>query len=499
MRWGSLLITLVIILGARSVRADPPLVHRSISDGHVILFVLDGCRTDLFDRLLAEGQLPNLQRFVVDAGARFTDAVTIFPSVTTAGYVSMMTGQFPGHMGVPYLEWFEREPPRAYRFLSLGGRRDLNHSVSVPSLYEALWGHPTAAVYSQFNRRATLSRPRQPLGMAWRIFVLHQTYQLNRPGGAAVLSLFRKPIAEIPRFTMVGMLGSDFAGHMSGAQHPHVVRAIRDFDRFLGTFVALLQRRGLWDTTYLIVTSDHGMHDIRGIIPLDQWMTSIGLHPIHPRRPTRGDVYIASRGVSVATLTFPDRQRIPAALAFLRQRPEIELILARQGPRPGPAGAERRTRVLRGTREGWVSSQLRGRDRVYRYTAGTGDPLQLRRIPALRPYLQGRPLTASAWNRLLHDTDTPAVVPQLAQLFDDGRAGDLVVIPTADWAFFHTKAATHGRHDATDMRVPLVIRGPGIPSEVRHHAQVSDLYPTILRWFGLPLTLEAIDGRPLFE
>lgn len=490
---------MVIAMGARSARADPPLVHRAINDVRVVLFVLDGCRADLFDRLLADGRLPNLRRYVVDAGTRFTDAITIFPSVTTAGYVSMLTGQFPGHMGVPYLEWFERDPPRAYRFLSLGGRGALNQSVSVPSIYEALWGHPTAAVYSQFDRHATISRPRQPLGMAWRIFVLHQTHHLNRSSGSTVLNLFRRPVAEIPRFSMVGMLGSDFAGHKSGAEHPHVVRALREFDRFLGDFAALLQNRGLWETTYIIVTSDHGMHNIRGIIPLEQWMRSLGLHPIHPRRPTQGDVYLAARGVAVATLTFRHRQPLPTALAFLRQRPEIELLLAPQGRRPGTRGASLRTRVIRGDREGWVSSQWRGRERVYRYYAGRDDPLHLREIPALRPYLQGRPLTAAAWHRLLRDTPTPAVVPQFAQIFDDGRAGDLLLIPTADWAFFHTKAATHGRHDAIDLRVPLVIRGPGIPVGTQRQAQVSDLYPTILRWFGLPLALEAIDGRPLFE
>ncbi|MCS5638389.1 MAG: sulfatase [Myxococcota bacterium] len=89
----------------------------------------------------------------------------------------------------------------------------------------------------------------------------------------------------------------------------------------------------------------------------------------------------------------------------------------------------------------------------------------------------------------------------LAFLDSSGRAGDTLVVITSDHG---EEFLEHGRvgHSLTtyqqSLRVPLIMRGPGLPVGVRVEAPVSlvDLAPTLLALTGLPARDE-LDGLDL--
>lgn len=518
-QYGLLGFLLLLVSAPRSTAAP---AASPINDVYVVLLVLDGCRADTLYDLLDRGDLPVLRRYFHDDGVRFSRALAVFPSATPPGYQAMMSGLYPGHAGIPYLKWFARDTGRTAHFLSLTGHQALNRSfhnwyrqhtpsaTHPDSIFAALAGHPSAAIFTPFEQRATSYRPTLPLGALFAA-VSSNPARVNTYAMRALTREFRKPLAGIPRFSVAALYATDLIGHHDGARHPHLRTALQQFDAELGAFLALLRQRGLFDKTYVVVTADHGMHDIARHFSLTRLLTTHGFIPVRTQHRYRDtNIFIGERGVASAILTVrhPAGWDRPIDLQTLRHypvtrtrrmdlprllaaTPDIALTLVRDDI-PG------QVLVLNAAGESLLRVHREDAHTTYSYVAGPADVLGLRRYPHLRALTRGTRQTASQWQHLLADTDTPNAVPLLAQIFDDGHAGDLAVVASPDVGFFRKKRATHGTHYREDLHVPLLIRGPGLRPAQRTHAQTVDLYPTILRWFGLDYAPHLIDGAPLF-
>jgi hypothetical protein len=500
------LLLLICSTSSTSARAAPV-----INDIYVVLMVVDGARPDIMNDLLASGEMPTLQRAFVESGTTYSHAITIFPSATMPAYQSMVTGRFPGHAGTPYLEWYDRRTGILHAYLRpFAGAPLFNADITSPTLFEDLAGHPTASIYSPVMRGATLQGPTLPIRAALATFVTGRRMKIDRYAFEQLFEIFARPVAQLPRLTMAAFFGTDIIGHKKGPLHATVRKNLRQFDVYLATFLAQLRKRALLDRTYIIITSDHGMHPTTRVFDLHELMEAQGLKTQRSHHDDTAPLYIGARGVSAAIMTVRHPIRgwtYPVDVATLRayphdsgtrdlvriidEAPETALVLVRDG--------HTRTRVVAEGREGTITRHRRGRRFTYSYRAPRDGPLQLHRHPHLRRYLHGRPLSASRWNRLLAATDTPGAIPQFGQIFADGRAGDMIVVTHPTWGFFRKKKGTHGTHFAIDMRIPLFVRGPTVPVSQRRVAQTVDLYPTIRRWFGLPRATHPIDGTALFE
>lgn len=507
---------LIVFFGVmHSAWASPP---SPIRDVRVVLFVVDGCRADRFVEALRRGDLPTVQREFVERGAQFRRALAVFPSATPTGYQAMVSGLFPGHAGIPYLEWFDRERGKYVPFLTPSGRKRIDASfrnlyapAQSRSLFDDLAGHPTAAVFAIFSRGAAVRQPTNPLPAAWPLFVTHRLEKLDRLAFRHLTNLFWQSPVRIPRFTLVGLLSTDALQHKYGVETVRVRDNLRAFDTALRQFLDLLAQRGLSENTYVIITADHGMHDIDGLFDLPRYLRDHGLRPFRKRNSRRGyDVYVGIRGLGTAMLALPGRggwgtdptiadlRAFPRRdgttvdlLRLLMQAPEVALLVVREDPR--------HVRLYREGAEAVIAINATHTHYAYTVVPGMQDPLGLRDDPRLRHLTTGVPRTPEQWVRLTAETAYPDAVVQLGQIFADGRAGHLVVISTPAWGFFREKAATHGGHTADDMRVPLLIRGPTIPHGTFDLARLVDLYPTMLHWFGLGRPVAPVDGRPLFR
>jgi predicted AlkP superfamily pyrophosphatase or phosphodiesterase len=75
------------------------------------MLLADGARADVFERLLAAGELPEIQRHVIDRGG-YRRASSTFTSTTGPAHLPFLTGCYPGTANVPGYRWFDRA---AYR------------------------------------------------------------------------------------------------------------------------------------------------------------------------------------------------------------------------------------------------------------------------------------------------------------------------------------------------------------------------------------------------
>lgn len=475
-----------------------PLRLQALEDSYVIQFVLDGVHHQVLAEEAQAGRLPNLKKYFLEKGATFDKAVTTYPTVSSPSYISFVTGLSAGHSGVFFLEWFDRTKQKPVGYLTARGHdrvnddlinrlalRDLNETelYNPLTLFEKLKPQPTAAIYTPFHRGATWVHPKTfPIRALFSGLVAKDGLNLNRLAMRQLEKLFSKSTGKIPRYTLVGLYGTDFYGHQSGPHSEEVRLVLKQFDQLFARFIAKLKEKKIADQTYLIVTSDHGMHPTGKKLELWDHLWQEGLRKSDP-------VYVTNRGVSSAFIylagaegwkEIPDLYRLrhyPAKkgpidlIAALVKKEGVDWIAVRDD--------FDRVRVYSAAGEGVITQLTIGNEKFYSYLYKRTDPLGLAGDSQLKELMDGRPYPLETW---LNKTTAPI---ELSHLFGDPRAGDILVAAEGAYGFRRSKAGTHGSLTDDDMRIPLWIAGPGIPKGAAGQARSVDLYPTILGWFGL--------------
>ena len=105
------------------------------------------------------------------------------------------------------------------------------------------------------------------------------------------------------------------------------------------------------------------------------------------------------------------------------------------------------------------------------------------------------------WLRASCDSEFPDFVPQICEVFDSNRAGQILLFATRGWDFDKKGLGGHGSVIPSDMNIPFMFAGPGIPkgSHIRT-ARVVDLMPTVMEMLGCSDRLKnvgPIDGKSL--
>lgn len=498
-----------------------PRKQLAIQDIYVVHFLLDGFNADLFAQLLREGKLPTVQAAFGVEGL-ISDGVTSFPTTSTTSYQSFMTGLFPGTAGIPHLERYDRTTKKTIGYLTLGGHDQVNEDLMnlriledprTPELFppltifELLDGYPTAAIYSSFHRGATTVHPRHfPLRAIVAAFITHDVANIDRYAMHKVLDLFRQEEASLPRYTFVALPAIDLAGHQHGAHSKEVAAVAVQFDRLLGEFLALLNKRGLRDKTALIITADHGMHNTEKKSKLheDLWKAGVMLRSKNPQQKEH-TLYVTNRGVGSTQLYFTSQhatihgdplRRHPLhrggeldLIAFLKAHPSTQFIAFHSGADgvilQNTAGDEAHILCSSIDHQRWCTYEFKGQQDPLRYCS---DP-RITKLCDGQTHLEDEWLTATAHH------EYPDAVVSLWQLFQTPRTGDIIVVAKPTWSYRKAKRATHGTLQREDMRIPILIKGPGVPHHIDQPLRSVDIFPWLLRWFGIPMTQVAYDGH----
>lgn len=195
----------------------------------VLIISFDGLRPDA----IAEAPMPNLMELADNGAYSFTSARTIDYPATSPSHASMLSGYCMEDHGVIYNKFF------MYMGYSKGvDIFDLAHEA----------GMKTVMVVSKDKLRQ-LAEPETT-------DVFEVAY-----GEPAIERAVLPQIEADFGLMFIHFAGGDNRGHKYGWMSYEYLKVLREGDEVLGTIVQTLKDNDLFDTTLILVTSDHGGHD----------------------------------------------------------------------------------------------------------------------------------------------------------------------------------------------------------------------------------------------
>ena len=496
-----------------------------------ILFVLDGVNRHVFDELLDAGRLPNVRKYFVDRGLYVERCAANVPSVTLVNETSLVTGLFAGHHGITGNNWFDRNRLIWRNYEAYDDKNKIDDDFLPPTLFERLADATTFSLFFQVHRGATKFTENwmsagPPYFFGW--YGLVDRITLWRFD--VVAEVARKRSAW-PALTVVYQLAPDMEAYRAGVSSDAYRWALEHADAHIGRVLRDLESAGLLDDLVLALVSDHGMMDVdrrwnaqrhlRRTLGLSVALEDEAKEINFEKRLDRYARFscVTPRGDRCWALYL----RKPRAGADDPAQPAFEDWLARPSPedlRRYPTRDGRRInlvdelvraeavdavayraapgRVHVVTKKGVVELAREadsGRDIACRILQGN-DPLgYAATVPTAMLY--GRPRSPDVWLKETADTEYPDLVPQIMAYFDAPRAADLAVFAAPGWNFGFKNKAGHGGLRPTEMYVPLLLAGPGVPHERRPGPVRSvDVAPTLLHLLGRPVPTD-LDGQSI--
>ncbi len=464
-----------------------------------VIFFPDGMDRGRLRELLASGRLPNIARRFVAGGVEVRGAVSSLPSITYPNCSAMITGVFPGHHGILGNFWFDRGSLESRDYMTLGTYRTVNQHLRVPTVYDYLGDAFTVNIQGH-TRRGVSQTIEQDLGFAWSWVSGGFWYADHRVGRCfAELPALANRVGRWPALVMSYYPGVDEVGHRFGTDSPEYAEALINIDRTVGSVTEAFDRAGLSESTIFVLVSDHGMAPVRQDQRVDllEWLarargmrvrsTPLDADP-YERRLARLAGYDAVAGVDAGRVAMIHLRgsggwaRRPAAAEVrawveqapsLTELPAVEVVAIRDG-----ADA---VRVLSRRGQARIERRRTSGGCEYRVAGQEGDPLGYRTSEAAQTLVGSGWHASRDWLEATLGTSCPDFVPQVVEMFDSRRTGDVVVFAAEGWMLYPRERAGHGSCLARDMAVPMFFAGPGLPRGAAVQAgRLVDLVPTIL-------------------
>ena len=229
--------------------ASPALAQKPKPVPLTILVSIDGFRADYLQR----GKTPALSAMAAD-GAHAAMRPS-FPSITFPNHYTLVTGLRPDEHGIVDNNMEDAARPGVVFALS---KPDIVHDPIWWDQAEPLW----VTAEKQGVRTATMFWPGSDAPIHgvqphdWKLF--------NKALPAAdrvdqVLTWLDRPPAERPRFVTLYFDAVDTAGHFAGPDSDRVDAALVETDGAVAMLLNGLSKRGLLDSTDLVIVADHGM------------------------------------------------------------------------------------------------------------------------------------------------------------------------------------------------------------------------------------------------
>jgi len=240
---------------APRVRLDPGVVRPRRA---AVLMTVDGLAADKFEQFLAAGDLPHIQRLLVDRGVRVRRAVTSQPCVTYANLTTLLTGRYPSHHGVLGNKWFDRYARVHRDYTTMATYRLVDQDCPAPTLFERLAPQPGASIQCACRRGA--SRPIDnwaSSGIRWFFGALEDVDRLV-PLRMELVAEHANQRGCWPTLIHAYFPAVDEIGHRLGCDSPEYRRAVINVDEQISRLGRAVEAAGMADATYFVLVSDHG-------------------------------------------------------------------------------------------------------------------------------------------------------------------------------------------------------------------------------------------------
>ncbi|RFS21074.1 alkaline phosphatase family protein [Chitinophaga silvatica] len=310
---------------------------------HVVLITIDGFRPDFYKD--AGWGMVNL-RWMKENGAYAEGVNSVFPSVTYPNHTSLITGVRPGKHGVynntPFEEngqtgkWFfyydSIKVPTLFDAVKKAGKTSANViwpvSVNAPIDYNI----PDMWEVGVKDRRALMKRICSPVTL-WDEVVANATGQLNwqdftMEGNELILDENVARMAAYliktykPTFTTLHLPCVDHFEHEEGRDGLMVRKAVSGADRALGTIIESLKRAGIFDSTAIIITGDHGFIDVNTTFSPNVLLAQAGL--FHTMKDWKARFHSSLGSTFLYLKDTSDKETLNSVVSILKKLPAAQ-------------------------------------------------------------------------------------------------------------------------------------------------------------------------------
>jgi Uncharacterized proteins of the AP superfamily len=437
----------------------------------VVFYLVDGARPDILTKLMDQGTLPNIKKYLSDEGS-MTKGVTCLPSTTGPAYLPFLTGSYPGVHDITGIRWFDKE---AY-FSSGRWSRDSMRSYcgyeakyfnddmnpNLPSLFEE-YDH-SFNIYNMITKGVSEDRDltkKGKTGLYFKAHFYHQHHQVDEAGHVHLLAC----LDANPDFVFAVFPSVDWDAHTYRFDSEQTIEAYKIADRSLGEVVQKLKALGRYDETLIIMASDHGLSSTHAHLDLGKFFKSHNYRVLeYPSIWTlRPQVAVFISGNSFASLSFLDQQTTyyskelmsnhGKVLAALVDEAAIDFIIYRK---------DQGSYIIR-SGEGTAALTV-DRDKCS-YHPIEADPLML---GDFEEDMDEAKLLAATF-----DKQYPDAIVQIHQLMQSKKAGDVLVCAAIgydlrDFWEIPEHKGSHGSLHWEHMHVPILTNKKNhIPEPVR--------------------------------
>jgi predicted AlkP superfamily pyrophosphatase or phosphodiesterase len=444
---------LSLILFAAAGIAVLPHVAPSVASGsqsppvsaiqHVIVISIDGMKPQTYTEPDAHGlKVPTL-REIVRNGASSDGVQPVMPTVTYPSHTTMMTGVNPGTHGIVANPAWD---PLGQNY---NGYRWYEEDIRVPTLWQLARarGLRTALIHwpvtvgaqadilvPEYWRSNTPEDLKIQRALSTRGILDEVSKQFpDFTAGIAPPTQADSAFTDIacyairkiqPNFLILHLAMVDHEEHQHGPFSPEAIAATETADAQVGRVIAELKKDGIWDSTVLVVLSDHGFVPISAAV--------------------RPGVLLRNKGL----ITVNEKNRITAWKASLITDGGSAYIYIRD-----PSDAETRQAV-------WA---------LFRPLAGAPGS-GIRRI--------------ANHDEIVAMGGDPDAFLALEAVDQTVISGDY----TGELAGPTNIGGTHGYFpDRLEMRSSLLVYGPPIGAGKIENVRMIDIAPTIAHWLGVDL------------
>lgn len=219
-----------------------------------ILISFDGFRWDYPNR----GITPNLE-FIKQHGVHANSLKPCFPTKTFPNHYSIVTGLYPQNHGIIANTFYNPITEKMYRIGDTAAVRDPQNYIG-----EAIW----ETAKRQGVITASYFWPGSELTLDYRRPDYYEKYDHNRAYSKrieGVLNWLKLPFNQRPKLITVYFDATDTYGHKFGTNSPEVTQSIMQLDSLIGKLFDGLKSLNLYDSTNVIIVSDHGMTDVDNV------------------------------------------------------------------------------------------------------------------------------------------------------------------------------------------------------------------------------------------
>ncbi len=511
-RWLWLPVAIAIVIAAGSAGCSHDHSPRTFLQPHVqrpetavVLISVDGLNTATLDAMLAAGELPAIQR-LIDEGVRVETAVSGYPTITYAQFTSIQTGLYAGHHGILGNKWFDRHQLRYRSYGTMFTYRDVNDDFRAPTLYERLSDRVTMNIQNAVFRGVTRTIDNWArAGIRWFFGLLLDVDRLM-PSRFEVVRDVANQIGQWPVLIHAYHPAVDEIGHRHGPRSEQYRRAIRNVDRQVARIREAIETAGMTERTCVVFLSDHGFEAVDHHFDIPRWLRrERGLRVTDRalenewfeqrfRHFSRFDAVVINGGNRRAAIHLPGpdgwfQRPTPQAIQSLLhpdpatgrpgliQHPGVELVA-----RPIDLdGDERVIELLSRTGRSRIRRRWHDDTKVYRYDRIDHDALGDWTTGPLETVIAEGWHDGDTWLKATIDSPYPDLMVRMVEMFDSPRAGDIVLFAEDGWDFGSRNRGGHGSITRSDMVIPMIFVGPGIPAgETIPYARLVDIAPTLL-------------------